>query len=488
MSRLLSPLPGLSALTGLAVLVHGYHLGVDDAAIYVPAIKRSADPELYPFGAQFFMSHAHLSIFPNLVGGSARLSHLPIDLVIFVWHVLTIFLLLLAAWQLLGTCFKSSYARWSGVAFLAATLSVPVTGTGLAIMDPYLTARSLSTPATLFAVACYLSNQPRRALAWLVLTAALHPQMSVYGALFIGCMELARRRRAVHAVAEPVLGAAMALPFLVDFAPVTGPARECLLSRTFFFVSTWAWYQWIGVFAPLALLWWFAAASPRRTLPAFRELAAGLVPFGLAFTAAAVILTIPQRLETFTRLQPMRSFHLLYVIFFTLLGGLIGEYAIRTSVWRWMALFVPLALVMVFVQQSTFPASERVEWPGSNNGNTWISAFLWIRSHTPKDAVFAMDPDYMARAGEDTHGFRAVAERSMLADAVKDSGAVSLFPALAAEWQNQVGAERGLDHFAPADFARMVKQYPVTWILTTQPAPKGLTCPYANRDLTVCRM
>ena len=156
-----SPIPGLAAITILAVLVHGYHLGVDDSAIYVPAIKRVADPNLYPFGAEFFMSHAHLSIFALLVGGTARLAHLPVDWVIFCGHVLSIFLLLLAAWQLLSCCFASPRARWSGVALLAATLSVPVTGTALAIMDPYVTARSLSTPATLFAIACYLSHRPR---------------------------------------------------------------------------------------------------------------------------------------------------------------------------------------------------------------------------------------------------------------------------------------------------------------------------------------
>jgi hypothetical protein len=315
----------LSAITALAVLVHGYHLGVDDSAIYVPAIKRVADPNLYPFGAEFFMSHAHLSIFAGLVGGSARLTHLPIDTVIFGWHVATIFLLLLAAWQLLGTCFKSSHARWGGVAVLAATLSVPVTGTALAIMDPYLTARSLSTPASLFAVACYLSNRPRRSLAWLLLTAAVHPQMAVYVGLFVGCMELLERRRTIAAVAGPVLGAWVPIPFLLNFAPVTGPARDCLLSRTFFFVATWTWYQWIGVFAPLALLWRLSVAGPRHTLPAFRRVASSLIPFGLLFTVAAAMLAIPG-LEGYNRLQPMRSFHLLYLIFFILLGGLIGEY------------------------------------------------------------------------------------------------------------------------------------------------------------------
>jgi hypothetical protein len=312
--------------------------------------------------------------------------------------------------------------------------------------------------------------------------------MAVYGLLFIGGMELVRRRRAFRGVAQPVLGATIGLPALFDFAPVRGAARECLLSRTFFFVSTWAWYEWAGVFAPLAVLWWFAVARFRGTLPAFRELSGSLIPFGLLFTAAAVILTIPQRLEVYTRLQPMRSFHLLYVIFFVLLGGLIGEYGIKKSVWRWLALFVPLAVGMVLVQRSTFPASQHVEWPGSNNGNAWMSAFLWIRQQTPKDAVFATDPNYMTAPGEDAHGFRAVAERSVLADYVKDSGAVSLFPRLATEWENQVGAERGLDRFEPADFERLAKRYPVTWILTTRPAPPGLVCPYANKDLTVCRL
>ena len=78
----------------LAVLVQGYHLGVDDAEIYEPAIKRAANPNLYPFGSEFFMSHAHLSLFPELVGTPVRVTHLPVDLVIFSWHVACIFLLL----------------------------------------------------------------------------------------------------------------------------------------------------------------------------------------------------------------------------------------------------------------------------------------------------------------------------------------------------------------------------------------------------------
>jgi hypothetical protein len=479
----------LGLIAFLAVLVHGYHLGADDAAIYVPAIKRVADPELYPFGSEFFMSHAHLSLFPDLVGGSARLTHLPINSVIFFWHVACIFLLLLASWQLLRACFVSDAARWSGVALLAGTLSVPVAGTALVIMDPYLTARSLSAPATIFAIACYVSNRPIQALAWLILTALVHPQMGAYAIVFLGILWLARHfRPRAGMVAAPGLTFLAGLPFLFELQPARGAAREVLFSRTYFFVSNWAWYEWVGVFAPLALAWWFSSRRLNGTTPVFRPLLRTFVPFGLLFTVAAVVLGASPRLENFTRLQPMRSFHVLYMIFFVMLGGLIGEYALKSSVWRWLALFVPLAAAMYFLQQSQFPNSAHVEWPGYGYHNAWNSAFSWIRLHTPKDAVFALDPNYMLIEGEDQQGFRAIAERSALADAVKDSGAVSLFPQLADEWKSQVQAQNGWEKFSRRDFEHLATLYPVTWILTRSPGPAGLTCPYRNEGLSVCRI
>src|ERR1700733_15652755 len=102
----------------------------------------------------------------------------------------------------------------------------------------------------------------------------------------------------------------------------------------------------------------------------------------------------------------MRAFHLLYCIFFALLGGLIGEYALGRKPWRWVALFVPMAVGMWFAQAGAYPSSPHVEWPGdagdsSWGDSSWTQAFYWIREHTPKDAVFALDPNYMALPGED---------------------------------------------------------------------------------------
>ena len=480
----------LALLAAGAILVHGYHLGSDDAEIYVPAIKRVADPSLFPVDSQFFMQHASLSFFSDLIGGSGRLVRLPIDWTIFLWHAVSVFLLLLAGRQLLAVCFRSRRAQWAGVVLLASTLTVPVAGTALVIMDPYMTARCLSTPATLFAIACFAGGKFKRALAWLIFTLLIHPQMGCYALAFLGCLLLVDKMvPAVRpAVAASVLASMAVIPWSFQLTPVSGVYRDVLFSRTYFFVSNWEWWEWVGVAAPLFLLWWLSRKAPDSTLPAFRQLSRALVLFGLVFTAAGLVLASWDGFQSLLRLQPMRSFHLLYVIFFLFLGGLAGEYVLRNRTWRWCCLFLPLAAGMWTLQVQAYPASPHVEWPGARYPSGWLTAFVWIRGHTPKGAVFALDPDYMALPGDDQHGFRAMAERSAMADNRKDSGAVSLFPQLAADWKKQVSAEAGWQHFGLADYRNLALQYGVDWlVLQRRQDTSGLVCPYRNDAVSVCR-
>jgi hypothetical protein len=481
-----TPFFRLSLLASASLLIHGYHLGADDAAIYVPGIKRAFDPELYGFGSQFFMMHAQRSVFSMLVGVPARLAHVPIDGVILAFHWMGLLLLLLGAWQLLSVCFESDTARWGGVALLAGTLSIPVAGTALALADPYVTSRTLSTPFTLFCIAAALSKRWRAALVWLAATVLIHPQMGAYCGAFLAGLALMRRMRE-GSVAEMPL-AAVALPLMFDLHAARGAAREALYSRTFFFLYSWTWYEWVGVIAPLALTAWASRLRLRATTGEFRLVLRTLVPFGLVFTVLGVLLSSSVHLENLARLQPMRAFHLVYVVFFVLLGGLLGEYALKGSAWRWIALFVPLACGMWFVDRDAYGASPHIEWPGVAQSNPWLSTFYWIRANTPKDAVFALGPDYMKSRGEDAHGFRAIAERSMLADNAKDSGAVSLFPELADEWKAESQAQSGWKQFGPNEFGRLARRYPVDWVITQRSASAGLSCPYENVELAVCHI
>jgi hypothetical protein len=143
---------------------------------------------------------------------------------------------------------------------------------------------------------------------------------------------------------------------------------------------------------------------------------------------------------------------------------------------------------MFYVQRQLFPATSHIEWPGGNSRNPWVQAFLWVRDHTPVNSYFALDPDHMRLAGEDQHGFRAIAERSMLADRVKDSGAVTMFPALAGTWLEQVNGEARWASFGEADFERLHSEYGVDWVVLQTPGVAGMECPYRNSAVLVCRI
>jgi hypothetical protein len=142
---------------------------------------------------------------------------------------------------------------------------------------------------------------------------------------------------------------------------------------------------------------------------------------------------------------------------------------------------------MMFAQFQLFPSTAHIEWPGVRSSNEWVQAFDWVRENTPNEAYFALDPLHMEASGEDEHGFRAIAERSMLADRIKDSGAVTMFPALAETWRHQVSAQNGWQQFQKADFERLNGEFGVTWVVLEKPSALS-DCPYDNNKLAVCRI
>src|SRR5271169_2950668 len=121
----------LCLLTAVAFAVHGYHPFAEDAEIYLPGVERILHPELFPVGQEFFASHASLTLFPNLIAFSVSVMHLPLGWGLLLWQGLSIFLLLLACWQLSGVLFPSMRARWAAVCLIAALLTFPVAGTAL---------------------------------------------------------------------------------------------------------------------------------------------------------------------------------------------------------------------------------------------------------------------------------------------------------------------------------------------------------------------
>lgn len=480
----------LAILAGLSVgafFLDGYHPAVEDAEIYLPGILKRLHPTLFPHNSQFFEAHAHMTLFPDLIAGGIRLLHLPPGIALLGFQVLSIFLLLLGCWRVARHCFQERYAVWCGVALVGGLLRMSAAGSSLYIMDEYLTPRSLSTPGALFAVADALEGKYLRAGIWILLIGALHPLMTVFAGTFVLLLVLFRELPLLQREAKisTVMAPIMALPL---FPKVTPAYRQVLETRSYFFLTNWAWYEWLGLLGPFAVLAWIAWLGKRNNLGATELICKALIAFEAVFLALALIISVPGSFDNFAEIQPARCLHLVYILMMLLCGGLLGKFVLRNRSLRWALLFVPICAVTVFAQEATFPATPYVEWPWERPSNPWVQAFDWIRANTPEDAYFAMDPGAMQLPGEDEHGFRAIAQRSLLADRVKDSGAVSMFPALADEWQEQVNAQQGWKKFELANFQKLHARFGVNWVVLEQPGVAGLDCPYGNSRVLVCRI
>ncbi|HET9408884.1 MAG TPA: hypothetical protein VFO39_16700 [Candidatus Sulfotelmatobacter sp.] len=485
-------MPLLLALTFAALLVHGYHPFAEDAEIYLPGVEKILNPNLFPVGQEFFSSHASLTLFPNLVAWFVGGTHLPLEYTLFLWYIASIFLLLLACWELSGLCFSSVRARCAAVLMVAALLTIPVAGTALYIADQYLNPRDLAAFAGVFAVARSVETKYGKALLWLVFAAAVHPLMWVFPFSFcvlLIAMRYYEQRSSGIGKRETVVGAALLFMVAIPLAPRTGVAyHEAAKLHSFHYIQNWAWYEWLGALAPIALFWWFARIARARGWRAMELVSGAFMIYDAIYFVAALALDLPPRFESLARLQPLRSLHLLYMVMFLTIGGLLGEYVLKERVWRWLALFVPLAAGMWFAQGQLFPASAHVEWPGVEPRNRWAQAFWWVRKSTPVDAVFALDPRYMAIAGEDEIGFRCLAQRSRLADAIKDNAVVSMFPLMADAWWAQVRSQSPWSKLQLSDFENLKRQYGASWVVVQQPGVSGLECAYENGAVKVCRI
>jgi len=478
---------GLLLFTAIAFLIQGYHPYAEDAEIYLPGVLKILNPGLFASNADFFGEHAGRTMYPNLIASLVRVTHVPLPWVLLLLQVASIFLLLVATRSLAAALFENEMAHWAAVALMAALLTLPVAGTALYVMDQYPNPRNLAAFAGVFAIAEILRRRYLAGTLWLGFAALVHPLMAAFAIAFCAWLIVLDRYR------PRFLGFAAALPFGLTLDPPPPAYHQVALRQPYFYIQRWQWYEWLGLIGPVILFWMIAGFARRRKMNNLELVSRAVVPFVLVATAATIVLSIPARFEALARLEPLRCLALTYMLLIVIGGGLLGQYVLQARIWRWLVLFVPLSLGMYSAQRQLFPASAHVEWPWAQPRNQWAQAFEWIRGNTPVDALFALDPRHMELPGEDENGFRARAERSMLADLVKDKGACSMFPQLSVKWLEQVEDQKNWKQLGKADFERLRQKYGVAWVVLAQPGPAehgppGMECPYENSAVRVCRV
>jgi hypothetical protein len=142
-------------------------------------------------------------------------------------------------------------------------------------------------------------------------------------------------------------------------------------------------------------------------------------------------------------------------------------------------------------QLEEFPTSAHVELASSRPSNAWLRGFDWIHENTPQNAYFALNPRYLELPGEDFHGFRALAERSMLADDIDDRVVATIEPGVAAEWLEQDTALKSWKDFTGADLRSLKNRFGVDWVVLESGHPAltdAMVCPYRNESMAICRL
>jgi hypothetical protein len=281
---------------------------------------------------------------------------------------------------------------------------------------------------------------------------------------------------------------AAAVPLGWIFESPTPIWRQALQTRRYLFLYQWTWYEWLGALAPLFLFWLLWRIAQRHGETHLARFALAVFAYGVFQQAVAMIMLGSPSLVRLTPLQPMRFLQLIYCFMALLAGCLLGKFLLKASVWRWAVFLLVINAGMFAAQRALFPSSEHLELPGMRLSNPWLQAFAWIRINTPTDAYFALDPRYLEAPGEDSHSFRALAERSQLADAIKDTAMVTQVPELGPTWEHQVAAQAGWNNFKLADYERLKSEFGVNWVLVNYPQPAGLPCSWHNSTLSVCRV
>ena len=479
---------GILFFTLLGFLVMGYHPGLEDDGIYLAAVKADLNPALFPYNAKFFRLQMEATVFDGSMAHFVRWTRIPLAWTELVWQLDALFLILWAVKKIANRLFVEESARWGGVALVAAMFTLPVAGTALYIVDQHLHPRTLATAMILLAIWRILDEKYWQAVPLLLIALLLHPLMAALGISF--CVILAMTL--LDSVRKRVRGWRNAM---VAFMPLgwvfegANPGwREALDTRPYFDLHKWTWYEWLGALAPLFLFWllWRVAGKHGETILA--RFAAAVLIYGAFHQALAMAMLWPASLVRLTPLQPMRFLHLLYFLLVMMAGCLLGKFVLKRNAWRW-AVFLLIANGCMFTWQRTeFSGSQHLELPGRQPANPWLQAFAWIRTNTPENSYFALDPYYMEAPGEDYHGFLALAERSQLADAVKDASVATTVPELGPDWARQIAAEEGWRDFKLGDFERLKAAFGVNWVLVNYPQPKGLACRWHNHQLAVCQI
>lgn len=497
--------PILLLLTAAVLGIHGFHPWAEDGGLYASGIEYKLDPHLFAKDTAFVLEPTRYSIFASLLSWICRVTTLSVLHVLLLSYVGTCALMIWSVHQLATRMLVDVAAQWTATCLLTALWTLPIAGTSLYLMDPYMTARSFAVPLVVLALGQLLevgAHSPGDLKGWIKVAAPLavacsfHVLMGGYGAAFCTFVWIAQRRRLTWGWIPLTAALLIAAKLVQVHTRMTAPAATAaVLSRSYWFLSRWRWYELVGLAAPVLSFAMIARCRPTLYTAAGRQCCQAAVQAGcVAFVIALLFAREAGEHFGVARLQPLRIFVYLYIAFLPVMAATAVHLAryistqVRVSLHGLMGLLLTtVASAMFLVQRSIYPCSPHLEVT-DRSGNGWENAFSWIHANTPQNAVVALDAFYTAKPGEDAQNFRPLAERSMLADFSKDGGEASVEWQLAGPWQRDVEATHDLDQQEDAMRTAELRRLGATWMILAASTLTAQPCPYRASDVKVCKL
>lgn len=406
-----------------SLLVTGFDVIGPDQQLYVPFLKKWANPSLYPGDLVFAGTNFHATLFVPVFGAILRVTRSDVATLQTIGYVLSLFLLMSGA-----AAVVSRVAPWPAALWATVLLwwPPPLPGAGDAFYEPSFHPHTLGVGLAVWSLAQLLAARGRAAVALAVAAALFHP-LAGLAALLGGVLGSAALGARVAVRWSLAAGCLLVIAHLV-----WPQQRSHLPLRP---VDWWiavadAGYLWSshwskGVFVSLGLWLGLAAASWRtrgdrtlRCLACFG--AAGLVLFGSAIVGMWL------RSPLLVSLQLHRGFfvfELVTIVFVARrlasalsdgrlswigwlaiglvalcrsaaieLGTLAAALALAAAPWpaalgRWMRHAPIVACVLVLLA----PRHTRFSLPTPQG---WLALQDWARRNTPIDARFLVPARY----------------------------------------------------------------------------------------------
>jgi hypothetical protein len=253
----------LGALSTIVFFVHGYHPYSQDAGIYVAAIEKALNPSLFHADAAFVSNHAHFSIFSYTLAAIVRTFHISLNDLLLAAYLSSVILFLVACRCLAVRLFTSEWDQWGALLLLSACYTLPVAGTSVLLMDPYVTARSFAMPMSILAVCAYLDRSWMRLAILVAVTFSLHVLIGAYLVCFLLILTVLDQGGWGIAFVLCAYGlAGCGGIFWIGRRGTDSVAYEAVLkTHEYLFLSGWHWYEVLGVVLPIVIMGYAANQS-----------------------------------------------------------------------------------------------------------------------------------------------------------------------------------------------------------------------------------